>query len=267
MAWTEEKPFAELQQLLNHLQVVGACPHVVCRGQGAEYDEGRARSSLDRACGEMGDNQKVSVEVEMAQGFRQYAPNYLPFAELQHLGNGPSFWMLMQHYGTPTRLVDWTTSVWMAAYFAAKDEPAKDGIIWVFNRTALSLYAHEKYGNETQDVTKIDPGTGLPIMIGKRYEPWVCPLWQFGHRIPRMIAQRGCFTVAGQYGVDHIEGIDKLLPDSKGGELKRAIRIDRAVKPGLLRTLHQMGIDGCTMFPGIDGVGRMLAERIMAGVV
>ena len=42
----------------------------------------------------------------------------------------------MQHYGAPTRLLDWTLSPWVAAYFAVSDLQ-DDGEIWAFNQAQL----------------------------------------------------------------------------------------------------------------------------------
>lgn len=260
MGWVEStfEDWGELQACLCDL---AKNQDLLCRGQPSDFDGGRVLSSLDRDWNSaVPEDRKPIVEREIAEKFRQHAPNYLSLAELEHLNDGPSFWMLMQHYGAPTRLVDWTQSIWVAAYFAVRAEPKEEGIIWVFDGQDLDRHAHEKHHHETRFIPLSSPTDGLPHAMWCSFDPWVCRLTTRGHMIPRMIAQQGLFTVAGRLGVDHIEAIDQVIPNSELGVGKHIIRIAFTLKPTVLNALHRMGINGSTLFPGIDGVGKFLSE-------
>ncbi len=264
MAW-EENTLSAWPAIREKLVELTDTGRIICRGQTRDYKDksGGALtvfSSLDRSLEDVSDDGvKAETEREIARRFRAYAPNYLPYAEIRHLGDGRSFLMLMQHYGAPTRLVDWTSSIWVGAYFAARDDFDKDGIIIVFNGNALDNYAGKKHGHETENAT-LTCSDGLPKLMWNRYGPWVCRLMQMGHQIPRMIAQQGLFTVGGRLGINHLTAIDDIIPDDAEAPRKQLIRFSGSLKPEMLKALHEMGINGSTMFPGIDGVGKALTE-------
>jgi len=76
--------------------------------------------------------------------------NYLPtyVHELREMDNDFDRLCYMQHYGVPTRLLDWTDNILVALYFAVQSNPEKDGKLYVLNSRLLNKYTGLKKGNK-----------------------------------------------------------------------------------------------------------------------
>src|SRR6267143_3718741 len=44
---------------------------------------------------------------------------------------------VMQHYGVPTRLLDWSTHFWTSVYFACAGDPGHDAELWCYDRDSF----------------------------------------------------------------------------------------------------------------------------------
>jgi hypothetical protein len=129
---------------------------------------------------------------------------------------------LAQHYGIPTRLLDWSRNPLVALYFALDPGYTSDGAVYA-----------------TQVFNFVDPLTekGSPFDV-----PDVFGL-AVSHLTPRLNAQAGLFTIQP----------DPRVP-APLKQLHR-IRIKNSARFSLLRTLFNFGVHAKSMFPDLAGLG------------
>jgi len=200
--------------------------------------------------------------------FRRHARSHLPQSKLVYLNTVLGTLQLMQHYGAPTRLLDWTRSPWVALYFSCVERFDDDGVLWCFNREAVS---HKTFGmpeslsedEKVQHLTRFDHMTSAesPIEWAKRAAKASDVLASFQYEFSdiRATAQQSVFTISGTTGANHADAIDRL---SKHDDYR--IIIPSALKPRLLDLLWRMNIGALTLFPGLEGAGRFITVGIRA---
>lgn len=148
---------------------------------------------------------------------------------------------LMQHHGAPTRLLDFTWSPHVAAFFAL-EHSTKRAAVWAVNPKMLV--------NVTEHLNEFleDPVAGA-IGIG---EPFVMNM--------RLIAQSGTFIVTKQVGTS-IEDIVREHQYPEDTLVKFELPADSVRLPGM-RALFMMNVTNATLFPGLDGLARSLAYEL-----
>ena len=197
----------------------------------------------------------LELEKQLMVRFRQRSVPY----HTRELKESWESLFFMQHFGVPTRLLDWTESPYIGLYFALADaEPGADAAVWAlrpceWNRHALGYMSHSGDILTPDDGALLgyrpasDPGFDLNTMNED-------PVAVFGtHNSPRIVAQRGVFTVFGKSTTPmETVYVDKNFPQDSLVKLV----IPAAGVCALLSAVLSIGVTDSTVFPDLDGVAR-----------
>jgi hypothetical protein len=215
--------------------------------------------------------ERLRVERALTQRFREHGPIYLSDVERRYLDSRWLQLVVMQHYGVPTRLVDWSKSAWVAAYFAVCGCWDFDGCIYGFRRDRLEALLRGNYsadlrplvwGPHSSDMKHFDEVWDKADANNMLFDPdkakvlsnWIATYYCREAHFPRLIAQQGLFTFGSRPGLDHWSQIADLLSDDDCF----LITIYHGAKLSILRMLNSVGLNGAVLFPGPDGIGRSL---------
>lgn len=168
---------------------------------------------------------------------------------------------LMQHYEVPSRVLDWSESVWIATYFACASSPTKDAELWFFDSTLLdhtpiglpAAAAQEKLAASIGGMPgEYHPELGMPLLA------LVDPLSN-----ARLVAQQGRLTASDNATVDHAGLMWHLATRRQGrehpGNFFGRYVIKKERKRDILQFLaEEREISAKTLFPDIVGLGRFL---------
>ena len=238
------------------------------RGQEKATPTWRLQPSLSRQLPRKCDFNKVlEIERRLLDEFRLDAHRHLSTWEiptLQQVYPSMRWLMAMQQYGAPTRLLDWTLSPYVAAYFAVRDAHDEDGVLWIHNYPRL-VEALRKSKIEVS-LDRIEKAIeGKPPTLSE--PPGICAVYLNLQRPERMYAQQGFYMVCEDPQRAHDEVMNELAKVSGVAPFLHKIIIKCGAKEQFLANLRMMNITGASLFPGPDGLGRHVAEwgRLLAG--
>lgn len=149
------------------------------------------------------------------------------------------WWALGQHNGLATPLLDWTTSPYVAAFFAYEKKKHDDTLRRVV--LAVSQHAVEK---KNAEILAAHTGTGVPPMV-EFFRP-------LSDENSRLVNQGGLFTRA-PLGED----IESWVRTHFATETRRWILIKLSMpandRSQCLKELNRMNINYLTLFPDLYG--------------
>jgi FRG domain len=126
-------------------------PHYIFRGQA--HADWLLCTSLER-CSFFA--KSYHIERDLVQDFQRAAVSYPEIVHHQPATDDYLSWLaLMQHYGAPTRLLDFTYSPFIAAYFAL-EHAAQDCAVWAVEKDHLKEDLHHKWKFEFHEDIMFD---------------------------------------------------------------------------------------------------------------
>jgi hypothetical protein len=179
--------------------------------------------------------------------FADFSKRYMAYSQ-KKFDNDWDLLALAQHYGLPTRMLDWTESALMGLWFATEKEVKEDcGVVW-------SLVADEK---DILDVKEKDDESGDYISPFART---ITKIFSPNHISERITAQSGWFTC-------HAIKTDGKVLDFKTiaryrGKLKK-LKIATHLFPTIRAQLNLMGINASTVYPDLEGLSKYLKWKYL----
>jgi hypothetical protein len=161
-----------------------------------------------------------------------------------------------QHYGIPTRLLDWSESALVALYFAIEDPKATSPCVWVFNPMQFNKASTEQefiFFSDQLTRDEDDNNYLEKYKFGSKELPKNPIAFFPPHVDERIRAQKGCFTIHGS----NKHAIHELNRKTENPFLVR-IEISKSAVEHIRWQLNVLGINTSDIFPDLSGLAKEL---------
>jgi hypothetical protein len=238
--------------------------------------------------GQIGKKELHKRESWLLYQFRRFA--HLHKSEMPSQENVLDWLALIQHYGGPTRLLDFTRSLYVAAFFAI-ETASSDAAIWSINRHALIEATQEKLGipsdgliNEVQQAHNVK----FEELVSNNTQEVAVIQVEPDKLHERLWMQQGLFlaptnpdmpfmkNLIGTFKINAVdmdiesaipwndELVERLCYPCKEEERIYALKIilPRRIHEEIKNSFRAFNVNASTLFPGLEGIARSLRFHI-----
>jgi hypothetical protein len=202
-----------------------------------------------------------ATEASMIGEFLVYYRSYTG----RHPVDGLELYVLMRHYGLPTRLLDWSMSPLVSLFFALEKppQPGSRRVVWAMDHVQLNETA---IGTAHSIIPGVDrralPRRWLPPML--RYgedgdEAIPKEVFAFKHPLsnPRILAQKGCFTFHGSGR----QPIEEIFAAAGSERLAKLVLEDDGQREEILGELYELGYKEDDIYQDLGALSRRIMRE------
>jgi hypothetical protein len=181
----------------------------------------------------------------------------------------------MQHYGIPTRLLDWTENPFIAFYFAVMSGKfsvrrgqghagpnlrfSKDATVWILDPVAWTNHALKQQSYTGGVLTPGDAQLSRYKPLTKFDEMHTQPVALYGaHNSPRIVAQRGVFAIFGQDTIS----MERVYEQGSFPRVSLTkVILPKDAVPNMRNSILSHGITESVVFPDLEGLAKEMKRE------
>ena len=232
-------------------------------------EEDRLKTTLERACEdfELVGDQISWIERSLMEDFERHCHLYSP-SVLPDRGDTFDWFALARHYGVPSRLLDFTYSLYIATYFAAEMAKKSEAVVWAVNKTSLAQHVSEVI-NSLPDGKTLDEAwrnregsVFRKLMVNREPRADFIALINPFKLNDRLALQQGLFLAYSDVTVPFSTALNAVSGGSK--DIVRMYRISsQDARRQILVRLYRTGVTRAALFPGLEGYAQSLRSKML----
>ncbi|WP_026632988.1 FRG domain-containing protein [Dyadobacter alkalitolerans] len=214
-------------------------------------------------------SQLIERESEILERFKQRSFPYLNRASLgMASGDYWDYFFIMQHFGVPTRLLDWSENPFISLYFALNSTKKNaatgvfdsDAAVWALNPNAWNKASLHDISGKGTVIAPGDPVLDAYNPSKSKYTLRKSPVAINGnHNSNRIVAQKGTFILFGNENKT-MEDVFMEDPEYPAECLIKLLIASSAIDQ-ISKSLVRVGITDSVVYPDLEGLAKEIKRQ------